>query len=203
MARSRVKSLGVGPDVSWDICIAERGLRVLQFDHALSRSPQDNPRFIFHKSRVVGREEAPDDITLARILERADLAGDNELIVKIDIEGSEWDVLAHSTKETLGRMRQIAIEFHGLHEFIKPDWRSRAIAVLKNLMATHACIHLHGNNWAPFLVIGGIPFPSVFEATFARRDNYALSPSTAVFPMEIDKPNNPKVPDLYLGRWTY
>ena len=94
-------------------------------------------------------------------------------------------------------MRQMTIEFYDLGNFVDPAWRSAALAVLKNLLATHACVHIHGNNWTPMIAIGGIEFPSVF----ARRSDYALVPSTAVFPTELDRPNNPSLPDFYLGHW--
>ena len=77
------------------------------------------------------------------------------------------------------------------------------MVTLQNLMQRHVCIHVHGNNWAPLAVIGGIAFPSVFEATFARRSDYTVTPSTAIYPTALDRPNNPNVPDLHLGPWTY
>jgi hypothetical protein len=65
-------------------------------------------------------------------------------------------------------------------------------------------VHVHGNNWGPFTVIGGIPFPEGFEATFVRRrDHAAATPSKAIFPTELDRPSNPKRPDLYIGQWDY
>ena len=196
-------SLGIGLDVSWDANMATRGLHVHQFDHTVDRAPQDNPSFVFHRARIVGRREAPGDLTLAEILARPELAAENDLIVKIDIEGFEWEVLARIEKAALARIRQLAIEFHDVREFVEPSWRATALAALENLTAVHACIHVHGNNWGPFVVIGGIPFPGGFEASFARRSDYAFVPSTAVFPTELDRPCNPKMPDLYLGRWDY
>jgi hypothetical protein len=196
-------SLGVGPEVSWDADMAALGLRVIQFDHTVDRPPQDHPRFVFHRARVVGRRQSPDDLTLSEILARPELADDNQLIAKIDIDGWEWDVLAQTPTATLARLRQAAIEFHDLRRFVEPSWRATALAALENLMATHACIHVHGNNWGPFTVIGGIPFPGGFEATFARRSDYEFVQSTAVFPTDLDRPSNPKMPDYYLGRWTY
>jgi len=204
LGRSRTAlSLGVGGEVSWDLSMADRGLHVVQFDDAVSGPPQHDPRFAFNRARVVGRVELSDDVTLAQILTRPELAGDSDLIAKIDIEGWEWEVLQRCPTETLARMRQIAVEFHDLGRFIDPVWRTTALAALGNLLQTHACIHVHGNNWGPLVAIGGVDFPSVFEATFARRRDYALVPSIAVFPTELDQPNNPSAPDLYLGQWAY
>jgi hypothetical protein len=196
-------SLGIGSDVSWDSDMAARGFRVFQFDHTVAGSPEPNPHFVFHRTRVVGRPEAPGDVTLSAILGRPELASDQDVIAKIDIDEAEWDVLARVDRASLLRIRQLAVEFEDIRRFLDPARRAIMTAVVKNLTSTHACIHIHGNNWGPFTVVGGIPFPNFFEATFVRRTDYTLVPSSASFPMEIDRPNNPRKPDLFLGRWDY
>jgi hypothetical protein len=196
-------SLGIGDDVSWDAAMAARGICVLQYDHSVSASPQANKRFVFHRRRVVGQARSAIDITLAGILASATLAADSDIVAKIDIEGAEWGVLALTDTSLLSRIRQLSIEFHSMRDFDDDRWRTTAIAALHNLMATHCCVHVHGNNWAPFAVIGGVPFPDAFEATFVRRADHPTVPSDAVFPTHLDLPCNPKKPDLFLGRWSF
>jgi hypothetical protein len=196
-------SLGIGSDVSWDSDMAARGFQVFQYDPTVAGSPKANPRFLFHRTRVVGRPEAPGDVTLPAIMGRPELATDQEVIAKIDIEDAEWDVLARTDRASLMRIRQLAVELGEIRRFVEPEWRAMMMAAVTNLASTHACIHIHGNNWGPFTVVGGIPFPNYVEVTFVRRTDYALIPSSATFPMEIDRPNNPRKPDLFLGRWDY
>jgi hypothetical protein len=196
-------SFGIGTDVSWDIDIAAQGLVVLQFDDSIDRPPNEGVRFKFHRARVVGRRRSPAELTLSDILGWQELAADANLIAKIDIEGCEWELLTETKTTELARIRQLVIEFHGLRRFAEPAWRAILLAALEHLRATHVCIHVHGNNWVPFVVIGGIPFPDSFEASFVRRSDYAVTPSSAIFPTKLDYPNNPKIPDLYLGAWDY
>jgi hypothetical protein len=196
-------SLGIGADVSWDSDMAARGFRVFQYDPTVPCGPEANPQFVFHRSRVVGRPEAPGDVTLPAILGRPELASDQDVIVKMDIDEAEWDVLAHVDQASLQRIRQLALEFGEIRRFVERDWRTLMLAAVKNLTSTHACVHIHGNNWGPFTVVGGIPFPNFFELTFVRRSDYRLVPSSASFPTEIDRPNNPRKPDFFLGRWDY
>jgi hypothetical protein len=196
-------SLGIGDEISWDLDLARRGLRVVQFDHTVKGPPHDHPNFVFTRARVVARSQVPGDITLAEILAQHCVADETSVIAKIDIEGAEWEVLAQTNSASLSRMNQMVIEFHGVRNFIDPEWRATALEALAKLVATHVCVHVHGNNWGPFTVIGGIAFPAGFEASFARRDTYTLRPSTEVFPTELDRPCNPKAPDLYLGGWHY
>src|SRR5207248_2425516 len=42
-------SLGIGLDVSWDMDIARRGIRILQYDHSVSASPQTHENFSFYR----------------------------------------------------------------------------------------------------------------------------------------------------------
>ena len=196
-------SLGIGDDVSWDAAMAARGIYVLQYDHSVSASPRANKRFVFHRRRVVGQAESSLDTTLAEILASAPLAADSDIVAKIDIECAEWEVLALTDTSLLSRIRQLSIEFHGTRDFGDDRWRTTAFAALRKLTATHCCVHVHGNNWGPFAVIGGVPFPDAFEATFVRRADHPTVPSEAVFPTELDLPCNPKKPDLFLGRWSF
>ena len=196
-------SLGVGSDVSWDADLANRGIRIFQYDHTVSTSPQIHDGFSFYRKKIVAAAQEADDVTLTQIMEIESLAEDDNIIAKIDIEGAEWAVL-NSTKESfLARIRQLAVEFHWLRNFTDKNWRAMAFGALRKINAAHVCIHVHGANWAPFVVMGGIPFPSVFEATFVRRKDYHAVPSTVVFPTELDRPCNPRKPDFYLGRWNY
>jgi hypothetical protein len=196
-------SLGIGLDVSWDVAMATRDIQVVQYDPSVSASPQAHERFVFHRRRVVEAIETPEDITLAQIMTSNGLAADSEIVAKIDIEGAEWGILARTDPNVLARVRQLAIEFHWVRNFSDEHWRTTAVAALHNLVAAHCCIHVHGANWAPFVVVGGVPFPEVFEATFVRRDDHRLVPCDGVFPSELDRPCNPKKPDLFLGRWSY
>jgi hypothetical protein len=193
-------SFGVGNDVSWDADMAARGLRVLQFDHTVQGPPQQHANFVFQRTRVVGASPQQGDTTLDRIL-AAD--GEGDVIAKMDVEGFEWEILAQAPSASLARLRQIALEFHDVRSFGDRAWRDKALAALTNLNKTHVCVHIHGNNWGTFAVVGGIPFPEAFEATFARRSDHTFEPSTASLPTDLDRPCNPRVPDLHLGRWSY
>lgn len=196
-------SLGIGFEVSWDVDMAGRGFRIFQYDPTVAASPMPNPRFVFHRNRVVGERRAADDVALSDILGRPELASDRDVFAKIDIDEAEWEVLALTDQAVLRRIRQMVVEFGEIRRFVDRDWRRTMLAAVSNLTATHACIHVHGNNWGPFTVVGGIPFPNFFELTFVRRADYRLAPSSQSFPTRLDRPNNPRRPDYFLGRWDY
>ena len=189
---------GIGGDVSWDRAMAERGITVHQADHTVAAPPSAHPLFRFHRRRLVSPPGGPDDTTLGALLGLCGGEGDT-IVCKLDIEGSEWDVLGSASAADLARCRQIVVEFHDLQRFAEPDWRRRATAAVETLSATHQCVHVHGNNARLFAVIGGVPFPSVIEATFVRRDRYRFVAEPDTFPTPLDVPNFSHRADLYLG----
>lgn len=190
---------GIGNDVSWDRAMAERGITVHQADHTVAAPPSEHPLFRFHRQRLASPPSGPDDTTLGALIGLC--GGDGDTIVcKLDIEGSEWDVLASAAPADLARCRQVVVELHDFQRFAEPDWRSPATAALETLAGTHQCVHVHGNNARLFAVVGGVPFPAVIEATFVRKDRYRFVAEPDTFPTPLDAPNFPHRADLYLGR---
>ena len=63
------------------------------------------------------------------------------LVVKMDVEGAEWDSLLHASDETLQRIDQLAIE---LHFFDRKDF----VKVVRRLKQFFHVVHIHFNNYA-------------------------------------------------------
>ena len=97
------------------------------------------------------------------------LPEESDLILKIDVEGAEWDVLNSLSLDTLGRFRQIAAEFHNLHSIDDTDHFERIISSLSKVSQTHVLTNFHINNWASYQLVAGVPFPDVVEVTYLRR----------------------------------
>ncbi len=190
-------SCGIADETSWDMAMAERGLPVVQVDDAIESPGDSHPLWTFHRRRVSATATEPNGITLSDLIALCPGAGDS-LIAKIDIEGSEWEALPGAV-QALSRCRQLAIEFHDLDRLADPSWRSTAMAVLRALIATHWPIHVHGNNFEPLLVLGGVPVPKVCEVTFALRSRYRMTPAAGLVPSTLDFPNNPASADLHFS----
>jgi glycosyltransferase involved in cell wall biosynthesis len=199
---STALSLGVGADVSWDAAIADRRIRVLQFDDSLDRAPVPHSGCAFRRAKI-GPVAAADrsETTIEAIL--AELAPSGDLLLKMDIDGDEWGVLDTLDQASIGRFRQIVCEFHDLDRFGDPKWRLRARGAVERLYRTHCVLHVHGNNNVPQALVGSRLVPKVIEITFVRRDAYEISASTEIFPTELDRPNDPAAPDLFLGSFRF
>lgn len=190
-------SLGVGDDVSWDLAMAERGCDVWLYDHTITALPETHPAL--HWERVgIAAESAGDMRSLADLITANGHQDRTDLILKMDIEGAEWEVLEVAASETLAQFSQIVMEVHGMAPDINEGHERRA-AVLRRLNETHQLFHVHGNNWGSLAIVGGIPIVDVMELCYARRGDYSFTPTTQVFPTPLDQPCHPERPDYFLG----
>jgi len=196
-------SLGIGPDVAWDLAMARRGIPVWQYDPTVTGPPVSHPLFRFQPWRIGAHDDAERQIvSLVRLIEQNGHAG-ADLILKIDIEGAEWDVFAAIDPDRLRVFRQILVEFHSLSRVVEADWLEVARRALANLSRHHQVVHVHGNNLSRIIVAGDFRMTDSFEVTFARRDAYRLADTDETFPGPWDRANSWVFPDFQLGKFRF
>lgn len=199
LSSSRVAySLGICDDVSFDLALAKRGYEVFQYDHTIDALPVNCRRFHWRKTGVTGSSETAQLKSLETILREDGNADRSGMLLKCDIEGAEWDMLADCSEETLRRFDQIVIELHGLLDFAK---RQKILRVLKKLTASHQAVHIHGNNNSSVGFCGKLVTPDVLEATLLLKDKYTTCPADIILPCPLDQPCTSSIPEILLGRW--
>ena len=194
-------SVGIESNDDWDCSIADKGIVVHQFDHTIDSTPHAHQNFRFQKKRIapIGTGE-PGTATITSVLAEHTNCEPASVILKIDIEGDEWEIFLATARDDLRKFSQIICEFHSFHAIDNDDWYNRALAVLEKLHQDFEVVHVHGNNCAPWIIIGNIPFPAVLEVTYAARLRYKFEPTDEIFPTSLDAPNDPTAPDFFLGR---
>jgi hypothetical protein len=191
-------SYGIETDVSWDSEIADRGIDVHQYDHSVSGPPVTHERFRFFRRMLAGvATEACETLGTTMALLPTGAAG--RLILKIDIEGAEWEVFDAATAEELAQFSQIVGEFHGFSGAADAAWRETAQRVLLKLREQFDLVHVHANNFGGLHVVANVPVAEAFELTFANRAIYRTEPSDELFPTPLDQPNWDERPDIFLG----
>ena len=198
-------SLGIGSDVSWDESIACRGIEVFMYDHTIGRLPRNHPKFHYFKTGVTGSNKGVNLKTLATLIAENNHITCKNLILKMDIEGCEWDVFQEISSSTINQFYQIVVEFHYLTQGVYES-NHKIVEVLKKINQTHQSIHVHANaNVASYpLWIGELILPSVLEVTYIRRVDFRdkLIKNTRLFPTEHDQPTLACWPDVYLGSFS-
>lgn len=187
-------SLGICDDVSWDWCMAEKGIDVFMYDHTIDRLPEENPYFHFFKYGIAGKTHGCFK-SLDKIIEENGHSACNNMLLKMDIEGCEWEVLEKT--ESLSKFSQIAIELHGLNSCDD----GRVLFCLNKLLETHIPVHVHANNCSDVKFFGGMMLPDALEVTYLRKTDFEFSENTRFFPTVLDMKNDPGKPEIILGKW--
>ena len=197
-------SFGIADDVSWDEEIADRGIEVFMYDHTIDSLPTVHPRFRYFKLGITGEKKDADLKTLNDILVQNGHEQHRNLIMKMDIEGCEWDVFQQAEESIIDQFCQIVIEFHGL---VAAAYDHKALVTVANVLEkineTHQSVHVHANGSTIPLLIGGLVLSDVMEVTYLRRSGgkHKFVPNTRQFPTELDQPTYQGGYDVYLGRF--
>ena len=141
---------------------------------------------IFH-GECIGTETAVEDgrpfDTLANQIDKNGDRG-KHLIVKMDVEGAEWDSFIAAPDAVLQRIDQLVVEFHGSGE-------PRFLTAMRKLKQLFYVAHLHWNNYG--CVTDQAPFPAwAYEVLLVNKRLGVPDPSrTPVLPHPLDAPNAP------------
>ena len=144
------------------------------------------------------------NITLRDWLNSANLAeNENNLMLQMDIEGSEWNILDNIELSLLKKFKIIVIEFHFFKKFIKNI--QKISKVFEKLNVDFTICHIHPNNCANnFINVKGFEIKRCYEFTFIN--NNSLLKKTEIkysLPHELDRPNGRNMEDTVLPYFFY
>ena len=159
-------SYGISGYDQWG-CDVSRGLDVPvhQYDcFNLDVPACPGGRTVFHGECIAGERATidgrPFDTLENQFAKNGD--GGKRVVVKMDVEGAEWDSLQRTPDDVLQRIDQLTIELHGVRE------EERFIAVVMKLKQFFHVANMHFNNFA--CQEGIAPFPAeVYEVLFVNK----------------------------------
>ena len=197
-------SLGINDDVSWDIDIAARGVPIFQYDPTIKALPAEHKLFNWSPIWIeTGPDDATNVETLESLIEQNGHQDRTDLVLKCDIEGAEWPLLQRTPNKVLRQFSQMVFEIHNLGFLADQHHGDNVRQAFLNLTASHHVVHVHGNNFAGWCVVGGVPLPGVIEVTLVRKDEGSFVPSSETFPTSLDMPCNASLADLHLGSFVF
>jgi hypothetical protein len=191
-------SYGISGYDQWGCDVSRRlAIPVHQYDCFNLQEPAcTGGRTVFH-GECVGGEPAtidgrPFDTLENQFAKNGD--GDKRLVVKMDVEGAEWDTLLRAPDDVLQRIDQLTIELHGVHE------QKRFIPVVARLKQFFYIANLHFNNFSCEERIA--PFPAwAYEVLFvSKRVGVPGGSGTAGASPSLMAPNNPQLMDCQAPR---
>jgi len=191
-------SVGIGTNVSWDQAIAGRQIPVFMFDPTIRRLPEPVVGGKFFRLGLGNSDASGPYVPLSTLVGQAQLSNVEPLILKIDIEGSEYTSLSAVSDAQLSRFQQIVIEFHdlsNLHSSIKGE---SIIHLARQLSRQHCPIHVHGNNYDSLVRFGNAWFPNAVEVTYLHKSQLVQAQPSNRIASKYDYPCDPRVADFCL-----
>jgi hypothetical protein len=193
MARAgSLYSYGIAGTDNWGCTLSARlGKPVHQYDCYNTQRPEcAGASPVFHEECVgeqkVTKDGRPFDTVTAHLERNGDTG--KRLLMKMDVEGSEWPSFLDMPESTLRQIDQLAVEFHGVEEDVFVD-------VITKLRRVFHVVNVHYNNYTCHP--DTVPLPATtYEVLFVNKDVGIVDEGApAVVPNPLDAPNTTASPD--------
>ena len=204
-------SYGVKDNSDFELMFCEKFNAIARlYDHTVDTAPLKKEFLIFKKEGVGPKKTEG----LNTIENHINQNGDNNkrLVLKMDVEGAEWDTLFHIPNPILDLFEQIVVEVHFFHS-VMPDSIGinlskskidKKTTVIKKINNSFYLYHVHANNYNPLYYIGGFKLPNSMELTFVNKKYFKSAEySKTIFPTEIDQPCYKIRKDINLHFWPF
>lgn len=147
---------------------------------------------VFHAECVADRTRTTEGRLFDTIENQMVRNGDagKRIVMKIDVEGAEWDTFIHLPDHVLSRIDQMAVEFHRT-----ADEDEKYLLVIERLKRFFHVAHLHFNNYS--CVENLDPLPAwAYEVLFVNKRIGVVDPSRRRAALHrFDAPNDPSSAD--------
>lgn len=196
-------SLGVEHHDQWSEDVMKNlGVTVNQFDCTVDRGSDCQSCKFFKKCivsadgkhPVQGHETEGWSLNQALAQTGQATAADGTLLMKMDIESSEWPIYAAEPPEVLKKFGELIVEFHNLQNEAR---HAEYLQAMQHILAAGFKVaHLHGNNYGSMYQSGEKSIPEVLEVTFVHGAARPQGCSSDQLYESLDAPNNPSAPEL-------
>jgi hypothetical protein len=138
-------SFGISYKIQFDDELAKRGIDVYMYDHTINSLPYNNYRFHWSKIGICGNNERTQNLkTLEDLMKENGHISEKNMILKMDIEGSEWNPLNELNEDILKQFKYILIEYH----FLESSKEELYYNVIKKIHKSHQAFYCrcHGRD---------------------------------------------------------
>jgi hypothetical protein len=164
-------SFGVGNNITFEIECSKLQMQVSSFDHTVAPviPKRHMNRIDYMPVGICGNKPARNCMTIREILSICGLKMEDIEIVKMDIEGSEWDILDDGW-QVFSQVPQFIVEFHNLDRIVDDNHSRLYESVIRRILRTHQVVYLSPNNFSGHVTINDKVWPFTIEALFVRKD---------------------------------
>jgi len=136
--------------------------------------------------------------------EKISSRSNNNLLLQMDIEGSEIECLYNTSINCLDRFKIIIIEFHHFHYILNHLGLKIYNDLFDKILKTHHIVHIHPNNVGPTLNICSNEITNGYEITFInKKDCKYVKKINYSLPHKYDYKNVSSLPDVKCAKIFY
>lgn len=190
-------SPGVNTTAAFEDQLATRNIKSFLADYSVSAPPVLRPEFVFDR-KYIGASDGDTVMTLDSWKDKYLADYRHDLLLQMDIEGSEYEALLSASDEMLKMFRIIVVEMHALDRLFDPFAFSIITACIEKLLSNFYVVHLHPNNCGGCIRQDGIEIPHVMEITFYNRARALPGPFRTDYPHKLDADNCHRLPTMPL-----
>jgi Methyltransferase FkbM domain len=193
-------SPGVSSISGFEKDCADLGMTVYLADKSVGKPAEIHERFNFLK-KYIGAYKDDDFITIDDWVKSSGVDNDSDLLLQMDIEGYEYETILSCSGDLLNRFRIIIVEFHDLDQLWNKPFFNIAASSFNKILQTHACVHIHPNNYYNIFNKYGLGIPPLAEFTFLRKDRLVNLFQRIDFPHPMDRDNTNNVTQVLPKCW--
>lgn len=183
-------SPGVSAVSDFENHLADLHIRSYLADYSVTSPPIDRPEFTFDK-KFLGSSNRKNYFTLASWKATYLNGYTGDLILQMDIEGSEYEVILNLPDSLLDQFRIMVIEFHDLDRLFDPFAFRLISSCFERLRGSFHVAHIHPNSQDGSLRCGDIEVPRSMEFTFLNKKRASRTKPQVAFPHKLDADNLP------------
>jgi len=179
---------GIYHDISFEEDFIKKfNTRCVAFDGTINKLPKKNDDIEFVKKNI-GFENTDSVTNLHDLISQND-----NIFVKMDIEGGEIPWIHSLSNEQLNKFDQIVMEFHS-------PFTEKEVDVFNKINSNHVLIHFHPNNCCGTKLHKGVVIPKIFECTYVHKKFFVSPPelNKDKIPTTIDMKNVVKNDEIYI-----
>jgi beta-1,4-mannosyl-glycoprotein beta-1,4-N-acetylglucosaminyltransferase len=183
-------SCGVSDDISFEevFCNIYKNTKCIAYDGTIPGINISNQNITFVKKNI----NTFNDNNNTNL--HSDIENNNNIFLKMDIEGYEIPWINTLSYKQLDKFSQIVIEFHFPFSY-------KEVPIFNKLNKSHVLVHFHANNCCGVRRHKGILMPNVFECTYIHKKYYISEYllNDEEIPSSLDMQNVRENSEIYLN----
>ena len=171
-------TIGVGNTVKFEENLGKK-VKLFLADKSVNNPHLDNSQF---EKKFVGSYNSKNIINVNDWIKKSK---NTPCILKIDAEGSEYEIIHCLDEVYLKKIKILIFEFHNLHLISNTYFHSFVYSSLKKILKYFDVAHLHPNNNFPLINFYDLKIPRDIEITFLNK-KYSKYKKKTYLPHKLD-----------------